>query len=438
MVGLHFAGRQRKCKVFEGIRSVMNALDVSGSFNTARDQAVEFEPHELFFSRTDSRGVILSGNEVFHRVARYEWDEMLGAPHKIIRHPDMPKAVFWLLWDTIKKGRPIGAYVKNRAKDGSYYWVFAIVTPLKNEYLSVRLKPTSPLLQVVIAEYKKLVALEKEKGFSPEESAGVLLARLKELGFEDYLSFMATALTNEVDSRNEVLRRKADVQIRHFRKMSESAKEILKEARSVAASYNKNQFVAFNMRIQSARMERGGKPIGVISSDYSSLTGTISEQVHTFIDNAKEVYDTINKSIFLQGTATIQREAIEQFNQETELPPEIDKEGESEVLSVQRDHYTSAAKLSLTHIADHVRMFARNNDEMRRIIAGQEVTRIMGKIECAHVREYSAGLNGVLSDLEVFQKNITDSLKKIEDLNDSLAFHTEKLLDPHQMKLAAR
>ncbi len=87
-----------------------------------------FKIDETFYSRTDERGVIKSGNFVFRRVADYSWDEMIGAPHKIIRHPDMPKAVFWLLWDTIKRGEAIGAYVKNLAKDGLYYWVFAVVT----------------------------------------------------------------------------------------------------------------------------------------------------------------------------------------------------------------------------------------------------------------------------------------------------------------------
>ncbi|KDB05361.1 hypothetical protein U879_02085 [Defluviimonas sp. 20V17] len=77
-----------------------------------------FAIHEIFYSRTDPRGVIQSGNDVFQRVADYPWDRLIGAPHKVIRHPDMPRAVFWLLWQTIQQGRPIGAYVKNRHPTG--------------------------------------------------------------------------------------------------------------------------------------------------------------------------------------------------------------------------------------------------------------------------------------------------------------------------------
>jgi aerotaxis receptor len=70
-----------------------------------------FHLSELFYSRTDERGVIEAGNSVFQRVAGHEWDDLIGAPHKIIRHSDMPKGVFQLMWDTLKDGQPMGAYV---------------------------------------------------------------------------------------------------------------------------------------------------------------------------------------------------------------------------------------------------------------------------------------------------------------------------------------
>ena len=82
------------------------------------DDEVPFTFDELFFSRTDWRGVILAGNSVFQRVSLYRWDELIRKPHNVIRHPDMPKGVFWLLWDTIKNGEPIGAYVGSFAGGG--------------------------------------------------------------------------------------------------------------------------------------------------------------------------------------------------------------------------------------------------------------------------------------------------------------------------------
>ena len=144
---------------------------------------IPFPIDDIFFSRTNEKGHILFGNTVFQRISMYSWDELHRKPHSIIRHPDMPRAVFWLLWDTIEKGEPVGAYVKNMAKDGRYYWVFAIVTPIEGGYLSVRIKPTGPFLPLIAQEYAALAAVEKAHRLKPAESAIKLLARLAELGF---------------------------------------------------------------------------------------------------------------------------------------------------------------------------------------------------------------------------------------------------------------
>jgi aerotaxis receptor len=85
------------------------------------DKESPFHISELFFSKTDKRGVIKSGNNVFVRVSEFDEVDLLEKPHNIIRHPDMPRTVFKLLWDTIQGGNPIGAYVKNKSKSGAYY-----------------------------------------------------------------------------------------------------------------------------------------------------------------------------------------------------------------------------------------------------------------------------------------------------------------------------
>jgi PAS domain S-box-containing protein len=90
---------------------------------------VPFREPDLIVSKTDLRGRITYVNEVFCNIAGYTESELIGAPHSIIRHPDMPRAAFKLLWDTLSAGKEIFAYVKNIAKNGDFYWVFAHVTP---------------------------------------------------------------------------------------------------------------------------------------------------------------------------------------------------------------------------------------------------------------------------------------------------------------------
>jgi PAS domain S-box-containing protein len=88
-----------------------------------------FGDDEIIVSKTDERGRLTYVNDVFRHVGLFTEKELLGQPHSIVRHPDMPRCVFKLLWDTVESGQEIFAYVKNMAKNGDFYWVFAHVTP---------------------------------------------------------------------------------------------------------------------------------------------------------------------------------------------------------------------------------------------------------------------------------------------------------------------
>jgi len=90
---------------------------------------VFFDADDIIVSKTDLKGRITYANKVFTDICGYSEAELLGQPHSIVRHPDMPRCVFKLLWDTLAEGREIFAYVKNMTKHGDHYWVFAHVTP---------------------------------------------------------------------------------------------------------------------------------------------------------------------------------------------------------------------------------------------------------------------------------------------------------------------
>ncbi|WP_067185528.1 PAS domain-containing protein [Microtetraspora niveoalba] len=166
-------------------------------------------PEELFFSTTDRRGLIRSGNSVFVRTSRFSLDELTGAPHNIVRHPAMPSGVFRLMWDRLLTGRPAGAYVRNLAKDGSHYWVFATMTPSGDGFLSVRMAPRSELFEEVKRLYKYVADIEVEAaerhGMDRREVAQVGIRRLEqllgELGFRSHDDFLTEALSTEIAAR---------------------------------------------------------------------------------------------------------------------------------------------------------------------------------------------------------------------------------------------
>ena len=128
-----------------------------------------FPEDDIIVSKTDLRGHITYANETFLTIAGYTEEEVLGQPHSIIRHPDMPRAVFKLLWDTLNEGREVFAYVKNMARNGDYYWVFAHVTPSFDRdkkiiaYHSNRRVPDRKIIETAIAPVYAAVLQEERK-----------------------------------------------------------------------------------------------------------------------------------------------------------------------------------------------------------------------------------------------------------------------------------
>jgi PAS domain S-box-containing protein len=129
---------------------------------------VFFPVSELIVSKTDLKGRMTYVNRLFCTMAGYGEAELLGQPHSMIRHPDMPRSVFRLLWDTIEERREIFAYVKNMTSNGDHYWVFAHVTPSYGVdgriagYHSNRRVPAPDLIKQVIAPlYADVLAIER-------------------------------------------------------------------------------------------------------------------------------------------------------------------------------------------------------------------------------------------------------------------------------------
>lgn len=115
----------------------------------------------MIVSETDAKGIIIYANADFCKIAGYTKDELIGNPHNMVRHSDMPKAAFENLWETVKRGDVWNGIVKNRTKNGGYYWVNATVFPSKDvngniRYVSVRVKPTKEEIEKAENLYKTL------------------------------------------------------------------------------------------------------------------------------------------------------------------------------------------------------------------------------------------------------------------------------------------
>ena len=154
-----------------------------------------FENNVLLVTKTDLKGIITYANRGFMNIVGMKESELVGAPHNIIRHPDMPKIIFKYLWSYLQHGDEIHAYVKNICADGSYYWVMANVTPsfdIKSTnkiigYHSSRRAPTKAALDIIKPLYSTLLSAEKSGGVSASEKIMSDLLKEKGVSYAEFI-----------------------------------------------------------------------------------------------------------------------------------------------------------------------------------------------------------------------------------------------------------
>jgi PAS domain S-box-containing protein len=152
-----------------------------------------FGEEELIVTKTNLKGHITYANDVFLRLSKYPTKQVIGAPHSLIRHPDMPRCIFKLLWDSIQAKKEIFAYVVNMAMDGDHYWVFAHVTPTLDAQQNVvgfhsnRRKPNPDQVAKIKDVYQKLRGEEDRHDNRKDgmlRGYEMLMGMLKEKGLE--------------------------------------------------------------------------------------------------------------------------------------------------------------------------------------------------------------------------------------------------------------
>lgn len=155
----------------------------------AKNEEIELEKNRYLVSETDAKGVITYCNDYFTKISGYSREELLGQQHNIIRHPDMPRVIFKLLWQRIQSGKNINAVVKNLAKDGRYYWIFTefktrldLDTNTVIGYTAHRKSISHDAVEVISELYAKLREIENESNM--EEAEKCLETYLKEKGKE--------------------------------------------------------------------------------------------------------------------------------------------------------------------------------------------------------------------------------------------------------------
>lgn len=419
---------------------------------TPVDAPRDFRIEEMFFSTTDQRGIITSGNEVFVRIAGYAIDELLGQAHNIVRHPDMPRAFYRLVWDRLKQGLPVAGYVKNLAADGRYYWVYAVLTPLQDGYLSVRFKPTTETLARIASLYGTMRQAEQAAGKNSAASmdAGLdrLHAGLQALGFHDYESFMVAALHAELKSRDETIRRQGLELVSSRLKVAEDANgdsmqsiyrkcqatyaeinhlygeldqyarlrvDLLKHFNSVVDAASEFQVIALNATIKSAHMGAQGRCIGVVAGQLADISRQISVISADLTQKMGPVTAGLQTIILNLATARLQLEMIMRFCEELAAPTNgITQADDVENLVTSLEHTMRLVVDGLNSAQAGLQGFSLKAEEMHRHNLTMQVVQIGGAVEACRLED-----GGSLSQTFLDVRHKTEGSKaKLEELSD--------------------
>lgn len=384
-------------------------------------EEVPFGIEELFYSRTDARGVILAGNPVFQRVAGFDWGQLIGAPHRIVRHPITPKAVFRILWGTIQKGEPAVAYVCNQSADGRPYWVLATVLPFGDSYLSVRIKPTSGLLARIKDLYAQLSTAERE-GLSIEASVARLLAKLREAGFADYGAFMRHALAQETAARAAAQNARAAME--EVGRIRKGLSDVIAEQETLVGDFERLRILPTNMRILASRLEPTGGPVGAISDIYLMISADIFNKVGAFSQGeaslCKRMSEYFEKAVFLMTCSQLQAEVAAGSRAADLAGSGMDCAAEAAFLGQLGTRYRAIAAKAMQDAVDLARKITEASTELKRAMLSLETITVMGRVESARIGAEGMRINATIDQLHAGNVVISRLLGAINELSGTL------------------
>ncbi|MDO5622211.1 MAG: PAS domain-containing protein [Paracoccus sp. (in: a-proteobacteria)] len=369
---------------------------------------------DFFISRTDPRGVIQAGNKLFFDVAAYRPAELIGAPHKMVRHPDTPRAVFRILWDRLTQGLPVGAYVKNRASDGRYYWVFALVAPVPGGYVSVRLKPGAETFAQARQLYTTIRKAELE-GMPVDESVALLVSHLGEAGFADYEAFMRHAQMLELLRRPDARFNSHCSALDKLNQLRSLLSNLLDNQQGLLGAFGSLRNLPTNMRITAARLEPGGGPVSVIADIYQQIgrdTTTILRRMTAQGNRSQQMLERVTAAMFDAGSAATQQMASMQFLRSDDIPG-VDNAQERVILETMCRNSAEKSAEGLSWVLTSAGQLRSEMQALLALSTSLDQIRVLGEVETGRMRDENDGLAAIMGQLTQFHEQFRENLERI-------------------------
>lgn len=425
------------------------------------DKEERLDPKELFFSITGSDSTILTGNDLFVRISGYRKEELIGRYHNVIRHPDMPRIVFKTFWGYLQGGKPIVAYVKNRTKEGGFYWVLAAVFPLGERYISIRLKPVARSFETVKEIYAALAAAEMREGMEGGEK--LFLPLLNSAGFDTYEHFMSEALLQELALRTLSLpatcpspQRPGEDSAATLRLKSvyEVSQALLEEYgqwfekigmfRRVKSAFEEKGeyllhlgrdivFLSLNASVSSYRIEKGGETLGVIAHDIRITAKTNETLITQFYTVIREMADVLHGVVFSVAAIRVQIEMITSFIDESVCRG--DEENIVEVFQNVGDliglveEYARQTKTLQLKLDTQIQECRKYLDYMEQQMVYLGYVQTYGIIEAAGNREETEKFGVIFSQLKRLTADTSNEVETMQKMGGDFYGENRKLME---------
>ena len=359
---------------------------------------------------SNRRGVIQSADRSFADLSGHDPASIVGAHHRVVRHPDMPRAVFARTWQLLHGGGLAAAYVKNLSADGRFFWVFSVVVPVAGGHVNVRRAPRGPLFAEVAEAYRRLRAAERQG-----EGLAAQLARLDgelaDLGFADFRSFMARAMQTEVadlpdtDDARDWRGRMTGVRARLA---------ALQDARErLADSVMTMRLLPTNMRIIASRLEPSGGPISAISQRYKAdaaeLLGQLAGGGEPRPGSVRPVIAQLDELMIHDAATRLLRAAAAEVTR-NELVGLVTGAEVAALMQAYGDLPPPPGTLSPDELQQRVRKVRHEAEAVIRLMKGLEQVRILGEVESSRLRGADLGLSAVMAQMQEFHTRVRDGI----------------------------
>lgn len=370
-------------------------------------------PGRHSYTLSNRRGIIQSGDRLFADLSAHNPAALVGTHHRIVRHPDMPRAVFARTWDLLHKGGSAAAYVKNLSADGRCFWVFSVVVPVRDGHVAIRSAPRGSLFEPVSSLYKRLRADERQG-----EGMGAQLARLDgglaALGFPDFRSFMAHALQSETAQlpagtgspglvRSEV------------RELRQKLAGLDGAQKDLAVAVRALHLIPTNMRIIASRLEPSGGPVSAIADRYKHDS---SELIARMIDgrsirggSAAPLIELLDDMLIHDAIVRLLTAAAEQAENEDAFGPHTGAQAAALMREACAKPPDGVTVLTPAELRMRIHQVRHEAEAVIRLMAGLEQVRILGEVESSRVRGADQGLSAVMSQLAEFHGHVRDRIR---------------------------